>query len=132
MIHREVFQRVGLFDPQMTVCEDYDLWLRITPFYEVGFVTTPGGGEIRGTFRSTLLSVPSHGLFSSQSAGSGHGIGYWLQKLLESCRGLGGKGGDSLGGLPQASKFCPITRSYSITMKWHKVSWLCLNRGRRE
>ena len=41
MIHREVFQCVGLFDPQMTVCEDYDLWLRITPFYEVGFVTTP-------------------------------------------------------------------------------------------
>ena len=41
MIHRKVFERVGCFDPQMTVCEDYDLWLRITPFYEVGFITDP-------------------------------------------------------------------------------------------
>ena len=29
MIHREVFEKVGLFDPAMQVCEDYDLWLRI-------------------------------------------------------------------------------------------------------
>ena len=41
MIHRSVFQKVGLFDPQMTVCEDYDLWLRITPFYKVGLVEVP-------------------------------------------------------------------------------------------
>lgn len=41
MIHKDVFEDVGLFDPKMTVCEDYDLWLRITPFYEVGFVDQP-------------------------------------------------------------------------------------------
>ena len=41
MIHRKVFRQIGLFDPQMTVCEDYDLWLRMTPFYRVGFVAEP-------------------------------------------------------------------------------------------
>ena len=41
MIHREVFSQVGYFDPQMLVCEDYDLWLRITPFYQVGFIPEP-------------------------------------------------------------------------------------------
>ena len=41
MIHREVFRHIGYFDPRMTVCEDYDLWLRMTPFYQVGFVEKP-------------------------------------------------------------------------------------------
>lgn len=41
MIHQDVFQAVGLFDPAMTVCEDYDLWLRIAKSYEIGFVAKP-------------------------------------------------------------------------------------------
>ena len=41
MIHRTVLQKVGAFDPEMIVCEDYDLWLRITPFYEVGLLEVP-------------------------------------------------------------------------------------------
>ncbi|MCI0493416.1 glycosyltransferase, partial [candidate division KSB1 bacterium] len=41
MIHREVFGRVGLFDESMTVCEDYDLWLRISRFYPVTFIPKP-------------------------------------------------------------------------------------------
>ena len=31
MIHRRVFDHVGLFDESMPACEDYDLWLRIAP-----------------------------------------------------------------------------------------------------
>lgn len=38
LIHRSVFEFVGKFDESLPVCEDYDLWLRITPQYEVGFV----------------------------------------------------------------------------------------------
>lgn len=41
MVHRSVFDDVGPFDPEMTVCEDYDLWLRITAKYNVGFVDKP-------------------------------------------------------------------------------------------
>ena len=35
MIHQDVFEKVGLFDETMPACEDYDLWLRITPYYPV-------------------------------------------------------------------------------------------------
>lgn len=41
MIHREVFARVGLFDESMIVCEDYDLWLRISRFYPISFIPEP-------------------------------------------------------------------------------------------
>ncbi len=30
MMHRRLFETIGLFDEQMPVCEDYDMWLRVT------------------------------------------------------------------------------------------------------
>jgi glycosyltransferase involved in cell wall biosynthesis len=41
MIHREVFEKCGLFDTQLPVCEDYDLWLRICLEYRVLYVDEP-------------------------------------------------------------------------------------------
>ncbi len=41
MIHREVFNQVGLFDPSFLTCEDYDLWLRITACYPVLLIKEP-------------------------------------------------------------------------------------------
>lgn len=38
MIHREVFTAIGLFDESLPVCEDYDLWLRITARYPVHYI----------------------------------------------------------------------------------------------
>lgn len=38
MIHRSVFDEVGLFDETLPVCEDYDLWLRIARRYEIGLL----------------------------------------------------------------------------------------------
>jgi glycosyltransferase involved in cell wall biosynthesis len=35
VIHRRVFEEVGLFDEALPACEDYDLWLRIAARYEV-------------------------------------------------------------------------------------------------
>ena len=38
IIHRTVFERVGLFDENLPACEDYDLWLRITIVYPVLYI----------------------------------------------------------------------------------------------
>jgi len=38
VISRDIFESYGTFDECMPVCEDYDLWLRVTPFEEAGLV----------------------------------------------------------------------------------------------
>ena len=37
LIHTRVLEDVGVFDEKLQVCEDYDLWLRITSKYSVLF-----------------------------------------------------------------------------------------------
>ncbi len=41
MIHRSVFDDIGMFDESLEVCEDYDLWLRICSKYPVLFLDEP-------------------------------------------------------------------------------------------
>lgn len=41
IIHRSLFDQVGLFDTSMAVCEDYDMWLRITARYPVLYIDEP-------------------------------------------------------------------------------------------
>jgi len=38
MINKSVFDDVGVFDENMDVCEDYDLWLRIAKKYQIGLI----------------------------------------------------------------------------------------------
>ncbi|MBN1493372.1 MAG: glycosyltransferase, partial [Candidatus Omnitrophica bacterium] len=38
MLRREFFQEIGGFDETFPVCEDYDLWIRITVRYPVGLI----------------------------------------------------------------------------------------------
>ncbi len=38
IIHKSVFEDVGMFNEEFKAGEDYDLWLRITPYYEIGFL----------------------------------------------------------------------------------------------
>lgn len=41
MIRRDVFEEIGMFDETLPVCEDYDLWLRITCVEPVLLVDQP-------------------------------------------------------------------------------------------
>jgi glycosyltransferase involved in cell wall biosynthesis len=41
VVHRELFEEVGLFDEGLPACEDYDLWLRIGYRYPIGLVEKP-------------------------------------------------------------------------------------------
>lgn len=38
VVHRSVFDRVGVFDEELPACEDYDLWLRVAAVYPVLYV----------------------------------------------------------------------------------------------
>lgn len=38
VINRQLFEKVGLFDENFPVCEDYDLWLRISLKFPIGFL----------------------------------------------------------------------------------------------
>ncbi len=40
-MRRELFEAVGEFDEDLPLCEDYDLWLRVTARHEVGFLDAP-------------------------------------------------------------------------------------------
>lgn len=41
LVRRDTFERVGGFRADFTVCEDYDLWLRLAVEHEAGFIEEP-------------------------------------------------------------------------------------------
>ena len=41
LIHRSLFEQVGLFDESLPACEDYDLWLRVTAIRPVLYLEEP-------------------------------------------------------------------------------------------
>lgn len=41
LINREIFDYTGYFDESMPVCEDYDMWLRVSSRYPVLFIDKP-------------------------------------------------------------------------------------------
>ncbi|MGA1862150.1 glycosyltransferase [Deferribacter thermophilus] len=38
---KTVFEKVGYFDEHLKIAEDYDLWLRVSLFYKIGYLKTP-------------------------------------------------------------------------------------------
>jgi glycosyltransferase involved in cell wall biosynthesis len=57
IVHRSVFERFGKFDTAFTVCEDYDLWLRLCAYLPVLYLEKPlitkYGGHADQLSRST-------------------------------------------------------------------------------
>ena len=41
MIRKEVFNRVGVFNPEYEIAEEYDLWLRIAEYYPIDYIEQP-------------------------------------------------------------------------------------------
>ena len=41
LIKKSIFEKIGYFDESLQVCEDYDLWLRITAKYKILFIDEP-------------------------------------------------------------------------------------------
>jgi glycosyltransferase involved in cell wall biosynthesis len=41
LIHKSIFDDIGLFDESLKICEDYDMWLRITNKYNIALINIP-------------------------------------------------------------------------------------------
>ena len=41
LFHRSILEQVGMFDETLKVCEDYDLWLRVTARYPILYLKEP-------------------------------------------------------------------------------------------
>ena len=41
LLHQSIFKQIGRFDEALPAGEDYDLWLRVTSQFEVGFISQP-------------------------------------------------------------------------------------------
>ena len=74
MLKMDIFDDIGTFDESLKVCEDYDLWLRITSKYSVCFLDIP--------------LIKKYGGHSDQLSKAHNGIEFYriqsLQKILES------------------------------------------------
>lgn len=59
MISREIFEEFCGFDSRYPVCEDYDLWLRLTLCHEVGAITEPLVDKFGGHDDQLSKSLPA-------------------------------------------------------------------------
>lgn len=60
MMNRIIFEKIGLFDENLKICEDYDLWLRVSLIYEIGYINEKLVTKYAG--HSNQLSFSSFGL----------------------------------------------------------------------
>ena len=76
LLHNSLFQKYGRFDEGLEVCEDYDLWLRIALYEQIGLVDEKLICKYAG--HQGQLSFKHWGMdrFRTQS----------LEKLLHSCK----------------------------------------------
>lgn len=119
IIHREVLEHSGLFDEDLPACEDYDLWLRIAPLYEIGLldeklVTRYGGHDDQlsakywGMDRFRIQAMEKHvetDLEPNQKA-------QLMKELSFKCR-VFGQGAEKRGNSELASEYFEKMRIYS-------------------
>ncbi len=93
MLHRSIFDRVGLFDETLAACEDYDLWLRIAPHYPIYLIDKPliikrgGHDDQQSRIIPTLDKLRIQALCKSLASSSLNGAQYGLalKELEKKC-----------------------------------------------
>ncbi len=88
VMSRELFEKYGIFDPELPACEDYDLWLRITPFEEIGLIEESlitryaGHGDQLSQKYEAMDRFRLYALLKLKE-NSSHGLGEEKNKLLD-------------------------------------------------
>jgi len=121
LIHRSVFETVGLFDEKLTVCEDYDFWLRLLLEQEIGLVDEKlvikhGGHDdqlsttIWGMDRFRVRA--SQKILSSPLLSKDRRIKV-IEVLHEKC-GILAQGAEKRGKLEEAQKYRNLSDQYAV------------------
>ncbi len=72
IMHKSIFKKIGFFDENIPICEDYDLWLRVTSQYEVFYID-----------KILIKKYGGHaGQLSTAPNGIEHYRAYAIEKLL--------------------------------------------------
>ncbi len=113
LIHRDVFDDIGFFDEDLEVCEDYDLWLRLTCKYEAGLIDAP-------------VTI-KHGGHKDQLSQKHRGMDRFRVKSLEKFLGKDGRVREVL--RDKYSLLLKGARKYNRTKQWReyekKLADLC-------
>jgi glycosyltransferase involved in cell wall biosynthesis len=123
LIHRSVFETVGLFNEELTVCEDYDFWLRLLLEQEIGLVdeklVIKHGGHADQLSTTTwgmdrfrvmaLQKILSNSLLSNDRRIK------VTEVLYEKC-GILAQGANKRGKLEEAQKYKDLSDQYSVEM----------------
>jgi glycosyltransferase involved in cell wall biosynthesis len=75
IMRRELYKEMSGFREDFPVCEDYELWLRITSQYEIGFVDTP--------------VINKYGGHEDQLSHKFKAMDYWRVLAMDKLRGSG-------------------------------------------
>ena len=121
LIHRSVFETVGLFDEKLTVCEDYDFWLRLLLEQEIGLVDEKlvikhGGHEdqlsttIWGMDRFRVMALQK--ILSSPLLGNDRKVNV-LEVLHKKCDILA-QGAEKRRKLEEAQKYRNLSDQYAV------------------
>jgi glycosyltransferase involved in cell wall biosynthesis len=122
MMRRELFEEFGGFREDLEIAEDYELWLRITARYPVGYVDEPlvikrGGhadqisekyGQIEIFRIKALLSNLEQGSFRGEQRGLA------ARELVRKCR-IYARGCEKRGKGEEARRYRGIARRYTET-----------------
>lgn len=85
MIEREVFDKVGLFDTTLTVCEDYDLWLRILRHYALGLVEEVLTTKYAGHANQLSFSTPMMDSYRIQALLKHNNLTSVQEEIIKKC-----------------------------------------------
>ncbi|MBT4791997.1 MAG: glycosyltransferase, partial [Halobacteriovoraceae bacterium] len=69
IIEKKILEKAGCFRDDYPVCEDYDLWLKLTASHEIGFVSDP-----------VIIKYGGH---SDQLSSKFYAMDYWRVKSLD-------------------------------------------------
>ncbi|HVN95735.1 MAG TPA: glycosyltransferase family 2 protein [Syntrophorhabdaceae bacterium] len=123
LMKRDVFDCVGKFDESMPVCEDYDMWLRVSAHYPVLFVDKPlivkqGGHEDQLSKRypamdrfriDSIVRILDSNVLNEQMRNAA------ISELTKKCT-IYAKGALKRGKIAEADSYLSLVAPYGIRM----------------